>query len=213
MAPRIVSLLPSATEIVCALGAAESLVGISHECDFPAEIRGRTVLTRSRIDPLGSNREIDLAVRAVVRDALSIYSVDDERLGALEPDVIVTQDLCEVCAVSLEDVLGDVERVAAAIGRSSEGATLRASLRERIRGIASRAARIADRPRVVSRSSHRAADVRGGRSLLLIVPLCEARSPTRHFAARIWTGGSGRSTSSPAGCSVHALVAWNACSG
>src|SRR5437762_6314791 len=109
---RIVSLLPSATEIVCALGAADELVGISHECDFPESIRGRPVLTRARIDAGASSRAIDAAVRAVVRDALSIYVVDDQRLAALEPDVIVTQDLCEVCAVSLDDVRAAVARLA-----------------------------------------------------------------------------------------------------
>ena len=176
MAPRIVSLLPSATEIVCALGAEQHLVGISHECDYPESIRDRPVLTRSRIDPHGSSADIDAAVRIVLRDALSIYAVDEDQLAALEPDVIVTQDLCEVCAVSLDDVqaavarlahkeqvhivslrptrlehvLGDVERVAARIGRAPEGARVRETLAERIRAIASRAARASSRPRVVS---------------------------------------------------------------
>jgi iron complex transport system substrate-binding protein len=175
-APRIISLLPAATEIVCALGASESLVGISHECDFPEAIRDRPVLTQSRIDVHGSSRAIDTAVRAVIRGALSIYSVDDQRLGELAPDVIVTQDLCEVCAVSLddvraavarlvhrehvrivslrptrlEDVLGDVERVAIGIGREAQGTVVRAVLTERIRVIASRAALASTRPRVVS---------------------------------------------------------------
>jgi iron complex transport system substrate-binding protein len=174
--PRIVSLLPSATEMVCALGSAENLVGISHECDFPAAIRGRPVLTRSRIDAHGSSRAIDEAVRAVIQGALSIYAVDEKTLGELEPDVIVTQDLCEVCAVSLddvraavarlahreqirivslrptclEDVLGDIERVAAGIGRQAQGVALRAELEMRIRAIAGRAAHAAVRPRVVS---------------------------------------------------------------
>src|SRR5256886_9645610 len=173
---RIVSLLPSATEIVCALGAADELVGISHECDFPESIRGRPVLTRARIDARASSRAIDAAVRAVVRDALSIYVVDDQRLAALEPDVIVTQDLCEVCAVSLDDVraavsrlahreqveivslrptrlsevLADVERVAAGIGRMEQGRDVRESLERRIRAISARAARATSRPRVVS---------------------------------------------------------------
>src|SRR5689334_16452491 len=111
-APRIISLLPSATEIICAVGGSESLVGISHECDFPEAIRDRPVLTRSRIDAHGSSRAIDQAVRAVIRDALSIYAVDEQRLGELEPDVIVTQDLCEVCAVSLDDVRAAVARLA-----------------------------------------------------------------------------------------------------
>ncbi|HEY1815800.1 MAG TPA: ABC transporter substrate-binding protein [Kofleriaceae bacterium] len=173
---RIVSLLPSATEIVCALGAAEHLVGISHECDFPAAIRDRRVLTRSRIDVHASSRAIDTAVRAVITDALSIYAVDDEALAELAPDVIVTQDLCEVCAVSLDDVraavarlahrddvqivslsptrlgdvLGDIERVADVLDRRERGATVRAQLEQRIRSIAERAARAEDRPRVVS---------------------------------------------------------------
>jgi len=109
---RIISLLPSATEIVCALGAEESLVGISHECDFPEGIRDRPVLTRARIAVNGSSREIDTAVREVIRNALSIYEVDDAKLGALNPDVVVTQDLCEVCAVSLNDVRAAVARLA-----------------------------------------------------------------------------------------------------
>jgi iron complex transport system substrate-binding protein len=174
--PRIVSLLPSATEIVCALGAIDSLVGISHECDFPAELADRPVLTRSRIDVHGSSAAIDAAVRAVIQGALSIYAVDDARLGELAPEVIVTQDLCEVCAVSLDDVraavarlahradirivslrptrlgdvLDDVERVAAAIGRAAAGAAVRAALTHRIRAIADRAAAAPCRPRVVS---------------------------------------------------------------
>jgi iron complex transport system substrate-binding protein len=174
--PRIVSLLPSATEIVCALGAAEDLVGISHECDFPETIRDRAVLTRSRIDAGGSSRAIDAAVREVIGDALSIYAVDERMLGKLEPDVIVTQDLCEVCAVSLDDVraavarlakrddvrivslrptrladaLADVERVAVEIGRESEGREVHARLNQRIRTLAQRAAAASGRPRVVS---------------------------------------------------------------
>jgi len=174
--PRIVSLLPSATELVCALGAGDHLVGISHECDFPESIRDRPVLTRSRIDAHGSSRDIDIAVRAALRDALSIYAVDEQRLGALAPDVIVTQDLCEVCAVSmddvqaavarllhrthvrivslspvrLEDVLGDIERVATGIGRVAQGRAVRESLTDRIRAIAERAQTALSRPRVVS---------------------------------------------------------------
>jgi len=110
--PRVVSLLPSATELVCALGAEPLLVGISHECDFPASVRDRPVLTRSRLGPGGTSAEIDGAVRALVADALSIYAVDEVRLGELAPDVIITQDLCAVCAVSLDDVRSAVARIA-----------------------------------------------------------------------------------------------------
>ena len=116
---RVVSLLPSATEIVCGVGAADELVGISHECDHPPAIRDRVVLTRARIDVSASSRAIDTAVRGVIRDALSIYEVDAERLAALAPDVIVTQDLCEVCAVSLDDVRAAVARLAARSARPS----------------------------------------------------------------------------------------------
>jgi iron complex transport system substrate-binding protein len=174
--PRIVSLLPSATEIVCALGAATDLVGISHECDFPDAVRGRAVLTRSRIGNASSSGEIDSAVRAVIENALSIYTVDEARLAELAPDLIITQDLCDVCAVSLDDVrsavarlaqheavrivslrptrladvLGDIETVAAALGRVAEGRVLRQSLEARIAVIADRARQAGHRPRVVS---------------------------------------------------------------
>jgi iron complex transport system substrate-binding protein len=173
---RIVSLLPSATEIVCALGAESELVGISHECDFPPSIRNRRVLTRSRIDPNASSHAIDAAVRDVLTNALSIYAIDDSALAELAPDVIVTQDLCEVCAVSLDDVraavarlshrdhveivslsptrlahvLADIERVAAVLGRPERGTAVRRGLQDRIDAIAERAATAATRPRVVS---------------------------------------------------------------
>lgn len=172
---RVVSLLPSATEIVCAVGAEDTLVGISHECDHPAAITDRPVLTRSRIDADGTSREIDERVRAAIPEALSIYAVDEAKLAALEPDVIVTQDLCEVCAVSLDDVrsalarmahredleivslrptmlahvLDDVVRVGEALGRAEAGREARAALEARIQAIASRAAEL-PRRRVVT---------------------------------------------------------------
>jgi iron complex transport system substrate-binding protein len=158
------------------LGAAEELVGVSHECDFPDAIRDRPALTRARIDVHGSSRNIDAAVRGVIRNALSIYAVDEEKIGALQPDVILTQDLCEVCAVSLadvraavarlahcarveivslrptrfQDVFQDIDRVATAIGRRDTGTSVRAALSERARGIAARAAAASVKPRVVS---------------------------------------------------------------
>ncbi len=173
---RVVSLLPSATEMVCAVGAVDQLVGVSHECDFPEQVRGLPVLTSARIAPGASSRAIDAAVREVIRDALSIYTVDEAKLAALQPDVIVTQDLCEVCAVSLDDVrsavarlasrevvsivslkpmrLGhvwdDVETVATALGRAARGAEVRAALVARVDAIAARARTAGSRPRVVS---------------------------------------------------------------
>jgi iron complex transport system substrate-binding protein len=102
--PRVVSLIASATEIVCALGRGGSLVGRSHECDFPADVRRLPALTAPKFKVEGTSGEIDARVRAIVRDGLSVYRVDGEALRALEPEVILTQDHCEVCAVSLADV-------------------------------------------------------------------------------------------------------------
>lgn len=174
---RAVSLLPSATETVCALGARECLVGVSHECDHPKEVHGLPVLTASRISIEGSSRNIDARVRStLVEDALSIYTVDVEKLGSLSPDVIITQDLCDVCAVSLDDVrsavsriaqlsdvsivslrptrladiLGDVERIGKALGRPQEGAALRAELESRLSSIAGRSRSAPLRPRVAT---------------------------------------------------------------
>lgn len=101
---RIASLLPSATEIVCALGLADQLVGISHECDYPPAVANLPVLTRSSIDATASSRTIHQQVAAQVSRGLSLYTVDEERLQQLAPDLIVTQDTCRVCAVSLADV-------------------------------------------------------------------------------------------------------------
>ena len=167
--PRIVSLLPSRhRDRVRARRRAIQLVGISHEVRL-LRTRSATAgcpLTRSRIDVRGTSRAIDTAVRAVITDALSIYAVDDEGLSELAPDVIVTQDLCEVCAVSLDDVraaqsarlahrddveivslsptrladvLGDVERVAGALGRRDDGTAVRVALEQRIQAISERA--------------------------------------------------------------------------
>ena len=98
---RICSFLPSATEIIAELQLADSLVGVSEECRWPPEVIGKPVVTAARIDPASmSSLEIDQAVRASVRDGRSLYSVDAALIEALAPDVIVTQDLCAVCAVS-----------------------------------------------------------------------------------------------------------------
>jgi len=178
-APTVASLLPSATELVCAVGAEAQLVGISHECDWPASVAGRTVLTRPKVKLVGRSAEIDRDVRAVLRDALSVYDLDVEALATVAPEVIVTQDLCEVCAVSLrqvqsavaalvrpgttlvnlsplrlQDVRGDFGRVGAALGRSAEAATALAEFDARLRELSRRttaavAAAPAGRPRRV----------------------------------------------------------------
>jgi iron complex transport system substrate-binding protein len=105
MAPlRIVSLLPSATEILFALGLDEQIVGVSHECDFPPAARSKKIVIHSRIPKDASPAEIDRLVREFSARGESIYSVDAEALRSLSPDIIVTQDLCHVCAASPEDL-------------------------------------------------------------------------------------------------------------
>lgn len=101
---RIVSLLPSSTEILCALGLRERLVGVSHECDYPAEVIGLPTLTEPKLNPHGLSGEIDTRVRQLAQEGLSIYRIKTERLQSLQPDLIVTQDQCQVCAVSLPEV-------------------------------------------------------------------------------------------------------------
>lgn len=102
---RICSLLPSATEIVGHLGLAGSLVGVSQECDWPAEVRGLPVVTASRVDPQSlTGAQIDDAVRDAVAGGRSLYALDEALLAELAPDVILTQDLCTVCAVSGDEV-------------------------------------------------------------------------------------------------------------
>jgi iron complex transport system substrate-binding protein len=108
-AERIVSLLPSATEIVCALGLEDRLVGISHSCDYPASIADRPRLSRPRASLEGlSSGEIDAAIRAAMRDYGSVYEIDVEGLHALRPDLILTQGICDVCAVPESQVLASV---------------------------------------------------------------------------------------------------------
>ena len=98
---RICSFLPSATEIIAELGLIDSLVGVSEECRWPREVVGKPVVTAARIDPARmSSLSIDEAVRASVREGRSLYTVDADLIETLAPDLIVTQDLCAVCAVS-----------------------------------------------------------------------------------------------------------------
>ncbi len=102
---RIVSLLPSATEIVAELGLADSLVGRSHECQWPETVRSVPVVSASKIDSAAlSGRQIDAAVRAAVEKGEALYAVDGDLLASLRPDFIITQDLCKVCAVSGADI-------------------------------------------------------------------------------------------------------------
>src|SRR5205085_4427704 len=171
--PRIVSLISSATEIVCALGFENDLVGRSHECDFPPSIRRLPVCTEPKFNIEGSSYEIDQRVRAVLQESLSVYRVHADTLRALKPDVIITQSQCEVCAVSerdvietvcswldsrpaivslkpdrLEDVWSDIHRVADALDAREKGIQLVEALQGRMHDIERRTAALPDRPRV-----------------------------------------------------------------
>ena len=172
---RVVSLIASATEIVCALGARDRLVGRSHECDFPEDVTLLPVLTSPKFPVNGSSYEIDQRVKAILQEGLSVYRVDAEKLKALRPHVIVTQDHCEACAVSLKDVelalcdwsgsaakivslrpdrladiWQDIRQVARALGRESKGESVVAELRARMQAIAEVSATARYRPRVAS---------------------------------------------------------------
>ncbi len=165
---RIVSLVPNGTEILFALGAGELVVGVSHECDYPPAARTRPILTGSALAAGMTAAEVDRAVAAQVGSGESLYTLDEERIAALAPDLVVTQQLCPVCAVStaqvdgavrplprcpdvlsldpftLGDVLADIRRVGDATGRASEAAALVAALEQRLAAV--RAA-VAGRPR------------------------------------------------------------------
>jgi len=113
---RIASLLPSATEIVCSLGLEDELVAITHECDYPESVRVKPVLTRSVLSETSTGVEVDRHIRELVHQGSSIYALDAGRLAALHPDLILTQELCEVCAVSYPIV----ERAARRLGSSPQ---------------------------------------------------------------------------------------------
>jgi len=171
---RIVSLLPAATEIVCRLGRGDALVGRSHECDFPASVTTLPVCSRPRIAVDGTSAEIDRGIRDIVARGLSVFEVDPEQLAALEPDVVVTQTQCEVCAVSpsdleravcnwvgaeprivslephrLADVWTDIERVGDAVAASGEARDTVHALRARMQRTAERARAQRTAPSVV----------------------------------------------------------------
>src|SRR5712692_2143194 len=112
---RIASLLPSATEIVCSLGLEDDLVAVTHECDYPESVRAKPVLTRSVLSAASSGAELDRHIRQLVHQGSSIYALDGGLLAALHPDLILTQELCEVCAVSYPIV----ERAARRLGAST----------------------------------------------------------------------------------------------
>jgi len=161
---RVVTLLASGTEVVCALDCGDRLVARSHECDHPEWVKRLPAVTRARLDASRPSAEIDRDVRAILSNALSVYEVDHELLDALEPDLLITQVQCEVCAVSLRDVEAavrtglrskpaivsmepndlaslwtDMRAIAGALGVPERGVQLVTRLRARMRGIAERA--------------------------------------------------------------------------
>ncbi len=173
--PRIASLLPSATEIVCALGARSSLVGRSHECDFPVGVERAPILTRPRESLPSASGDIDRSIRAILQDATTVYELDVDGLRDAAPDIVVTQDLCDVCAVSLDDVrrglaqitdhdvavvslkpqrLGDVwdsiRTVGRAIGREAHATQVADDLAARCEAVARRAHKMGTRPAVLT---------------------------------------------------------------
>jgi len=172
-AQRIVSFLPSATEMACALGLGDQLVGVTHECDYPAEVRDKPVVVRSVL-PIEtmSQREIDTAVTRRLHDGLSLYQVDERLLQALAPDLILTQNLCQVCAPSgnevsqvlkllskqpqilwltpksLEEIDDNLRELGEATGRAREADELITQGRARLEKIATATGNLPHRPRV-----------------------------------------------------------------
>ena len=173
MTHRIVSLISSATEIVCALGFEGELVGRSHECDYPSSITGLPACSTSKVHLDAAGRAIDGQVRSIVAEGLSVYRVDPDLLNQLAPTVIVTQTQCDVCAVSLRDVeqavcelvtsrpaivtlepmgLGDIwqdiRKVAAALGAPERGDALVARLEDRLKAVRAAVPDAAPRPSI-----------------------------------------------------------------
>jgi iron complex transport system substrate-binding protein len=168
---RIVSLLPAATEIAAALGLMDQVVGVSHECDFPKEANLRPRITHCPVHNVGlASAEVDQWVRQALRNNGTIYTIDEQLLRELHPDVILTQKLCDVCAVgygtvarlaqtlpgsprvvnlepaSLADIFDDIRRVGEACGVSERTHGVIATLSERVEAVRRRADHVSDRP-------------------------------------------------------------------
>jgi iron complex transport system substrate-binding protein len=173
--PRVISLLPSATEIVAALGFADHLVGRSHECDFPPGVEELPICSSTKIPVHGSSHEIDERVKAIVAEGLSVYRVDVDLLRQLQPDLILTQTQCAVCAVTprdleqalctwvgaqpailslepnnLNDVWNDIRRVGGALGVSQRADKVVSSLTRRLGAIRDKTVAGRSRPNVAA---------------------------------------------------------------
>jgi iron complex transport system substrate-binding protein len=170
---KIISLLPAATEIICALGLEQNLIGRSHECDYPEAVKSLPICSEAKFIPGSSSLQIDKQVKEILTDALSIYTVNKEIIKSLNPDVVITQTQCEVCAVSLKDVeealenlldkdaniislepntlddiFADIQRIADTLDVSREGQNLLELLNERIDIIRHKLKFITDKPSV-----------------------------------------------------------------
>lgn len=171
---KICSLLPSATEVIALLGLSDALVGISHECDYPPSVKRVPIMVEPMIAPHGlASAEIDRQVGQLVASGQRLYRLKDHLLRQAQPDLILSQDLCHVCAVTpdqlhnalssmprqptvltlnpstVHDVIDDVIRIGDAAGRSGEGHRLAKQLRDRLDAIRTRVQDISHRPRVV----------------------------------------------------------------
>ena len=170
---RIVSFLPSATEVACALGLADSIVGVTHECDYPPEIKSKPVVVRNVL-PIEkmSQSEIDRAVAERMREGKSLYEIDEQLLRELAPDLILTQNLCQVCAPSgnevsqvikalpkapqilwltpqsISEIFDNVRELGAATNRTSEAESLVDDCLRRLESLRERTTSVARRPRV-----------------------------------------------------------------
>lgn len=170
---KICSLLPSATEIVCLLGLENELVGITHECDYPPSVKSKTVVTKSLIPHNASSAEIDKLVGERLKTSIALYTLNMPELEKLQPDLIVTQELCDVCAVAfdevkeavsklktqaeivslspytLQDVLDDIQRVGDATGKDVEAKKIIQKLNSRLNVIREKTKNISHRPKVL----------------------------------------------------------------
>ncbi|HEX7367535.1 MAG TPA: cobalamin-binding protein [Pelobium sp.] len=170
---RIISLLPAATEIICALGLEKQLVGRSHECDYPESIQSLPVCSDAKFVSGGDSAAIDAQVKEILTDALSIYQINKELIQSLKPDVIITQNQCEVCAVSekdvenalanllvndaqlislspntLTDILREIKETAISLGVEERGSQLIEDLQERIDIVKHKLKFFPDKPKV-----------------------------------------------------------------
>ncbi|MEO1054173.1 MAG: cobalamin-binding protein [Bacteroidota bacterium] len=173
--PSIVSLLPSSTEIACALGFKDNIVGRSHECDYPGGLSSLPVLTAPKFNEFGTSIEINDQVRDILKFGMSVYKLDVSLLESLKPDYIITQSQCEVCAVSmsdveaavcelissnpqivnlepnsLDDVYGDFMTVAKALGVPERGEELVKKIKQRLHEISALTSKLENKPRVLT---------------------------------------------------------------